>query len=96
MWACSPLLFHGRSIHSRLPHHPSPSPSTNLRPRVDARPIRRQAPTGGPLPQALDLVARSDSHRDDVLGGLNERHIEQGREPTARLDLGTGRCSRPG
>jgi hypothetical protein len=42
------------------------------------------------LPERLDLVSRSDGHGHDVLGGLNERHIEQGREPTARLDLGTG------
>ena len=37
---------------------------------VHARPIRRQAPTRSPLPQALDRVDRSDSHGDDVLGGV--------------------------
>ena len=64
-----------RSIHPRLPDDP-PSPRPGLlRPRVDARPVRRQAPARGPLAKSLDLVARSDGHRDDVLGGLNERDI---------------------
>jgi len=42
------------------------------------------------MPQALNLVARCDSHGHDVLGGLDQRHFEQGLEPAARLDLGTG------
>ena len=54
-----------------------PAPATNLRPRIHPRPIRRQAPTGGPLAQALDLVARGQSHRHDVLRGLNERHVQE-------------------
>jgi hypothetical protein len=78
------------SVHPRLPHHPPrPDPSL-LRPRIHPRPVRRQAPTRGPLPESLDLVARSDGHRDDVLRGLNERHVQERRQPAARLDLGTG------
>ncbi len=42
------------------------------------------------MPQALNLVARGHGDGDDVLGGLSERHVEQGLEPAARLDLGTG------
>jgi hypothetical protein len=59
-----------RSIHSRLPQHsPHPTATASLRPRIHARPIRRQAPTGGPLAQPFDHVARSDSHGYDVLRG---------------------------
>jgi hypothetical protein len=49
-----------------------------------------QAPAGCPLPQALDLVARRDSHRDHDLRGLNERDIQERRQPAATLDLGPG------
>ena len=91
MWARSPLLFPAYSVHPRLPHHHPPPPTTHpFRPRIKARPVRREAPTGSPLPQALDLVPRSHGHGHDVLRGLDERHVEQRREPTARLDLGTG------
>ena len=49
MGACSPRRFPVRSFHSRLPHHRPPSTATaNLRSRVHARPIRREAPTRGP------------------------------------------------
>jgi len=58
--------------------------------RIDPRPIRRQAPTGGPLAKALDLVARSDSHGYDILRSLNQRHVQERRQPAARLDLGSG------
>ena len=34
-------------------------------PRIHARPILRHTSTGSPLPQALDLFARRDSHRYD-------------------------------
>jgi len=84
-----PVSFAAAS-QPRLPHDSPHAPSTDFRPRVHARPIRRQAPTGSPLPQALDFVARSDGYRRDVLGGLNERHIEQAGQPTAVLDLGAG------
>ena len=69
---------------------PPPPTAPYFRPRIHACPIRRQAPAGRPLPERLNLVPRSDSHGHDVLGGLNERHVEQGREPTARLDLSPG------
>jgi len=77
-------------MHPRLAHHPPRSWSSRclLVTGIHSRPIRRQAPTGSPLPQALDLVASSDSHGHDVLRGLNERDIEQRSEPAARLDLG--------
>ncbi len=42
------------------------------------------------MPQALDLVPSSDSHGHDVLGGLNERHVQERRQPAARLDLSPG------
>ena len=79
------------SVHPRLPKH-SPRPTDRRRDlaRVHASPVRRQAPTRSPLPQALDLVPRSDGHGYDVLGCLDQRHVEQGRESAARLDLGTG------
>ena len=42
------LLAH--SIHPRLPHHPPHSRATRpFRPRIHARPIRRETPTGSPL-----------------------------------------------
>ena len=80
-----------RSIHLRFPHHPPhPSATAAFRPRIHPRPIRRQTPTRSPLTQPFDLVARSDSHRYDVLRGLNERHVQERRQPAARLDLGAG------
>ncbi len=36
------------------------------------------------------LSPAEDSHGDDVLGGLNERDVQERRQPTARLDLGPG------
>jgi hypothetical protein len=78
------------SVHPRIPHRPSHSASTNFRPRIHPSPIRRHAPTGSPLPQALDFVARRDSHGYDVLGGLSKRYVEERREPAARLDLSIG------
>jgi len=79
-----------RPPYSFRPHHfPHPT-ATCFRPRVNPRPIRRQAPTGGPLAESLDLVPRSDSHGYYVLGGLNERHVQERRQPAARLDLSPG------
>ncbi|MEI7780884.1 MAG: hypothetical protein WCJ18_03030, partial [Planctomycetota bacterium] len=40
-----------------------------------------------PMAKSLDLVTRRDSHGHDVLRGLNERNIEQRRQPAARLAL---------
>ena len=41
----------GSSIHPRLPHHPPhPTATHSFRPRIHTRPVRRQAPTGSPLP----------------------------------------------
>jgi hypothetical protein len=61
--ARSSRSFSGLSIHPRLPHDsPHPTATHPFRPRIHTRPVRRQAPTRGPLPQALDLVALSDSH----------------------------------
>ena len=80
------------SIHPRLPHHPPPFPSTDFRSRVHACPVRREAPTRRPLPQALDPVARSDSHGHDVLGCSTERQVQERHQPAA-LDLGTGPLS---
>jgi hypothetical protein len=59
----SPLRFNGSSIHPRLPYDsPNPAATHAFRPRIHARSIRRQTSSRSPLPQALDLVARSDSH----------------------------------
>jgi len=88
-----------RSIHPRLPHHsPHPAATHAFRPRINARPIRRQAPTGSPLARPFDLVARRDSHGYDILGGLNQGNVQQRSQPAARLDLGPGsvRVIRPG
>ena len=54
----------------RSHHSPHPTPTATFRPRIHARPIRRQAPTGGPLTEALDLVPRSDSHGDDETAAI--------------------------
>ena len=59
-------------VHPRLPNHPPPPTAADLRPRVDARPIRRKAPTESPLAERLDLVARSDGHGHDGLRGLDD------------------------
>ena len=45
----SPLA---RSIHPRLPQHPPPPTTAHLRPRIHARPVCREAPARGPLPDS--------------------------------------------
>ncbi len=42
------------------------------------------------MSQSFDLVARGHSHGNYVLCGPNERHIQERRQPAARLDLGPG------
>jgi len=70
MWACPLCFFAAYLVHPRLPHHsPHPAATYALRPRIHARPVRRQAPAGGPLPQAPDLVASSHGYRNDIKGG---------------------------
>jgi hypothetical protein len=77
--------FPGDSIHPRLPHDTPHPPSAHLQPRIHPCPIRREAPTRGPLAQGLDLVASSDSNGDDVLGG--QRRAEPiGREAGPGVD----------
>ena len=91
MWACFPLLLRAYLVHPGLPQHsPHPTATHPFRPRIHARSVRREAPTGSPLAKSLDLVASGHGDWHDVLGCLNERYVEQGREPTARLDLGAG------
>ena len=51
--------------------------------------VGRQAAAGGPVPKPLDRLAGRHRHRDDVPGGVDQRDVEQGRQPAARLDLGT-------
>jgi hypothetical protein len=69
-------VFTGSSIHPRLPHHSlHPTATHPFRPRVDACPIRREAPARGPLAKSLDLVARSHSHGHHVLIGLDQRSL---------------------
>ena len=65
----------GIDIYSIQPGFPHPTATATLRTRIHTRPIRRQTPTGGPLAESLDLVARSDSHGHDVLGGLNQGNV---------------------
>src|SRR5436305_13852730 len=57
---------------------------------IDARSIGRQNPAAGPGSQPLDRLTGRDGHGHDVGTGLDEREVEQGREATARADLGTG------
>ena len=50
MWACPLCFFAAYLVHPRLPHHsPHPAATYALRPRIHARPVRRQAPARGPL-----------------------------------------------
>src|SRR5271166_5886140 len=58
--------------------------------RIDPRAVRRQAPARGPVPQAFDGLTGGHGHRHDVRGRLDERHVEQAREPAAGPDLGPG------
>ena len=85
--------IHRRRVSGTLrPHHPPhPPTTTHFRPRIHARPIRPQTPTGSPLAQSFDLVARSGSHGHDILCSLNERHIQEGCKPAARFDFSPGR-----
>ena len=71
--ACSLLCFHASLSLSH--HPPHPSATTTFQSRIHARPIRRQAPTGGPLPESLDLVARSDRHGDDETAAMVVRSL---------------------
>ena len=74
------MLGRGGSIHPRLPNH-APDPPTNPLPLtgIHPRPIRRQAPTGSPLPECLDLDARSDSKGDDPAAAIVVRSPVGGR-----------------
>ena len=56
---------------------------------IDARVVRGQAPSAGPLPQPLDRLARGRRDRHDVLRGLRERHIQKRRETATRANLST-------
>ena len=59
-------------------------------PGVDPRPLGGQAPPAGPLPQPLHRLAGRHRHRHDVRRGLDQRDVQQGRQPAARPDLGAG------
>ena len=74
-------------VHPRLPHDPPNTTATaTLRPRIHPRPIRRQAPTGSPLAQTLDLVACAHGWRHglkspvacDGFGGLGRAISHRG------------------
>src|SRR5262249_21740072 len=49
-----------------------------------------QAAAAGPRTQPLDLLGGCDRDGHDVVGGLDQRDVEQGGQPAARLDLGPG------
>ena len=57
---------------------------------VDAGRRGRQAAAAGPGPQPLHLLGGGDGHRHDVVRRLRQRHVQQRRQPAARLDLGPG------
>jgi hypothetical protein len=87
IWARSLLCFHG----SLNPAAPPSAPSLHLLPTANTPPP--DPPTGtdrSPLPESLDLVARSDSHGHDVLCRLNERDGQERCQPAARLDPSAG------
>lgn len=42
------------------------------------------------MQESLDLVALSHSHRHDVLGSVDQWHVQERRQPAARLDLSPG------
>ena len=63
---------------------------------VEAGAVGRQAAAGGPGPQPLDRLAGRHGDRDDVLRRLDQRDVEQRRQPAARLDLGAASSRGPG
>ena len=72
---------------------PSGLPDLARDPRVDAGPVGRQAPAGGPVPQPLDRLAGRDGHRHDVRRGLDQRDVEQRRQAAAGPDLRAGQVA---
>ena len=67
----------------------TPPPPTFDREYTPARSAVRHRPEAHWRNPSIS-VARSDSHGDDVMRGLNEENVQERREPTARLDLGPG------
>ena len=57
---------------------------------VDPRLFSRQAPAAGPTAQMLDGFGGGNRHGHDVLRGLDERNVEQGRQAAASSYFGAG------
>src|SRR5689334_11468321 len=57
-------------------------------PGIDSWPVGRQAAAAGPGAQPLDRFAGRHGNRNDVLGRIEQRHIQQGSQPATGLDLG--------
>ena len=86
-----PSLFSMRwSIHPGPPDDPPRPRPRLLRPRVHPRPISRQAPARGPLPERLWSVTRGHGDRYDGLRGLDKRQVQERSQPACLPVYGCG------